>query len=120
MSRLRIKIDLGNNVVLGPGKVELLGLVDKYGSIRKAAAAMDMSYRRAWLLLKELETVLGAPAVTAETGGSKGGGTRLTELGRAIVERFHAIEKRAAQAVASDIRNLTRLSRASGKVRPGK
>ena len=88
MVALRLKIDFGNKGLLGPGKVRLLELIQKHGSIRGAAAAMDMSYRRAWLLLKELENIMGAPAIAPETGGAKGGGTTLTELGHKLVDKI--------------------------------
>ena len=98
---------------MGPGKVQLLELIDQHGSIRSAANAMDMSYRRAWLLLKETEDLMGAPVIIAETGGSKGGGAALTPLGRAVVEKYRAIEKHATESVAADLRALARM--ASGK-----
>jgi len=59
MARLTIRIDFGNGMALGPGKVRLLELVGETGSIRKAAAGMKMSYRRAWLLLQSLAETFG-------------------------------------------------------------
>ena len=118
MAALRVKIDFGNKGLLGPGKVRLLELIQKHGSIRSAAAAMDMSYRRAWLLLKELENIMGAPAIAPETGGAKGGGTTLTELGRTLVDTYRTIEQNAARSVASDLRLLAQMAKptkAAGK-----
>lgn len=111
MARLSVKIDMGNRAKLGPGKVQLLELIDRHGSIRSAANAMDMSYRRAWLLLKETEALMGAPVIVAETGGSKGGGATLTPLGRAVTEKYRAIEKRASASVAAELRALIGLAR---------
>src|SRR5690349_1825005 len=110
MVALRLKIDFGNKGLLGPGKVRLLELIQKHGSIRGAAAAMDMSYRRAWLLLKELENIMGAPAIAPETGGAKGGGTTLTELGHKLVDTYRAVEQNAARSVAADLRFLAQIS----------
>jgi molybdate transport system regulatory protein len=116
MANLLIRIDLGGEAALGPGKAQLLELIDEKGSIRAAAAAMDMSYRRAWLLLQETEAIMGAPVVVTETGGARGGGARLTALGRDVIRRYRAIERRAGQAAAPELRALSRL--ASGKRKP--
>jgi molybdate transport system regulatory protein len=111
MAQLKIRIDLGKRALLGPGKTQLLELVDRTGSIRKAAAAMDMSYRRAWLLLRETETIMGAPVISAETGGAHGGGATLTELGRSVIARYRAIETLAAKAAAGELKALTKLAK---------
>ncbi|MGD0190589.1 MAG: LysR family transcriptional regulator [Rhizomicrobium sp.] len=111
MARLTIRIDLGDEAALGPGKARLLELIDTEGSIRRAAAAMGMSYRRAWLLLQDIEAAMGSPVTKAVTGGAKGGGTSLTQTGRAIVNRYRAIEKIAARSAHVEMRALARLAR---------
>ena len=98
MAHLTVKIALAEKGMIGPGKVQLLELIQKHGSIRAAAAAMNMSYRRAWLLIKEAEDIMGAPVIRAETGGAKGGGAILSEVGHAIIDRYRSIEKRAAKS----------------------
>jgi molybdate transport system regulatory protein len=113
MTRLTIRIDLTDDAAFGPGKARLLELIEKTGSIRGAAAAMSMSYRRAWLLLKEIETVIGAPALATRTGGAKGGGASLTERGRTVLEHYRTIEQRATQAVASELRALAQITSGS-------
>jgi molybdate transport system regulatory protein len=100
MTRLTIRIDFDNGTALGPGKVRLLELVAETGSIRKAAAGMRMSYRRAWLLLKALDSMFGEPVARTATGGKLGGGARLTPSGRAVVARYRKIE-RAASGIAT-------------------
>jgi molybdate transport system regulatory protein len=109
-ARLSIRIDLGGDTALGPGKARLLELVDAEGSIRGAAAAMGMSYRRAWLLLQDIETTMGAPVVTAETGGRRGGGTTLTKLGRAVINQYRKIQDRASRSVDAELRALSDLA----------
>ena len=111
MARLSIRIDLGSETALGPGKARLLELVDAKGSIRGAATAMGMSYRRAWLLLRDIEATMGAPVVSAETGGVKGGGTSLTKLGRAVVEQYRKIEVRAQHSVDAELRVLSEMAK---------
>ena len=111
MARLSIRVDLGESAAFGPGKARLLELLDREGSIRRAAAAMDMSYRRAWLLIRDVEAVMGAPVITTATGGANGGGASLTGLGRTLVKRYRIIERNAAKAAAGDLRRLARLAK---------
>ncbi|HXJ00230.1 MAG TPA: LysR family transcriptional regulator [Micropepsaceae bacterium] len=115
MTRLSIRIDFEGAEAFGPGKVRLLELIEEQGSIRGAAAAMNMSYRHAWLLLQAVEDTFGAPVISTATGGAKGGGAKLTELGKTVVARYRAIEAQAAQAAASE---LTELSKAAGSAPP--
>src|SRR3569832_37010 len=81
MARLTIRIDFDDGSGLGPGKVRLLELIAETGSIRKAAAALGMSYRKAWLLLQALKDTFGTPLVDTVSGGKTGGGTSLTATG---------------------------------------
>jgi len=113
MARLSIRIDLGSDTALGPGKARLLELVDAEGSIRGAALAMGMSYRRAWLLLQDIEATMGAPVVAAETGGVKGGGTSLTRLGREVVNQYRKIEERASRSVDAELRALSEMAKSA-------
>jgi molybdate transport system regulatory protein len=110
MARLSIRIDFGNETAFGPGKARLLELIAEKGSIRAAAAAMDMSYRRAWLLIQEMEATVGGSVIAAETGGARGGGSTLTQLGRTVVDRYRAIEAQASRSVAVQLRALSKLA----------
>lgn len=93
---LRINLDPGGR--LGPGKVDLLEQIASFGSISAAARAMEMSYKRAWDLVEEMNGLFGKPLVSAQTGGRKGGGAQLTPFGLSVVTRFRAIERAAAAA----------------------
>jgi len=106
VARLTIRVDLGKGGALGPGKIRLLELIDARGSISEAGRAMGMSYRRAWLLVENLNRSFRDSAVAKQTGGPQGGGARLTPWGRRLVERYRAIETDAAQAVAPHLRVL--------------
>ena len=86
-----LKIDFDGHR-LGAGKVRLLELVAETGSISKAAKAMDMSYRRAWLLVDELNTMFGKPVVETLAGGAGGGGARVTEFGLELMQTFRTLE----------------------------
>ena len=109
MARLTIRIDFEGSQSFGPGKVRLLELIDAHGSIRSAASAMNMSYRHAWLLLQAVEDTFGAPVISTATGGVKGGGAKLTELGRNLVSRYRMIESQAAKATAGELSELSKV-----------
>ena len=108
MARLSIRITFEGAEALGPGKIRLLELIEKEGSIRAAAAAMNMSYRHAWLLLQAVEDTFGVPVLATSTGGAGGGGARLTEFGRTLVARYRSIESNAARAAAAELEELAR------------
>jgi molybdate transport system regulatory protein len=99
MPSLSLRINLDPEGRIGPGKIELLEQIAAFGSISAAARRMDMSYKRAWDLVEEMNRIFGKPVVAAQTGGRQGGGAQLTTIGHAIVSRFRAIE-RAATSVA--------------------
>lgn len=107
--QFRLRIHRDEDVAIGPGKVALLEAVAECGSISAAARQLGMSYRRAWLLLDELNRALRSPAVSTATGGSHGGGATLTPVGEEIVRRYRAIESHARVACAGDIAALSRL-----------
>ncbi len=114
MTRLTIRIDFEQEGSFGPGKARLLEHIGTMGSLRRAAVAMKMSYRQAWLLIQAAEASFGAPLVDTETGGARGGGSRLTDLGREVLRRYRKIEQKSAQAVRPDVSALTRLAAGTG------
>jgi molybdate transport system regulatory protein len=103
---LTIRVNLGAFGSLGPGKIALMECISKHGSITSAGREMGMSYRRAWLLVDEINHIFREPLVETQMGGSGGGGARLTKLGRDVVGRYRAIEGAAATASAADLRAL--------------
>jgi molybdate transport system regulatory protein len=105
-ARLTIRVDFGAFGYLGPGKVQLLELIDKHGSISSAGKEMGMSYRRAWLLVDEINQTFREPLVEKQMGGTGGGGATLSSLGRDVVARYRAIETAASAACAGDLRAL--------------
>ena len=101
--KLRLRIDLTPTSAVGPGKIELLEHIEKTGSISAAGRAMGMSYRRAWLLVDELNRLFRDRVANAGPGGKAGGGARLTPFGRELVRRFRGMEKAARKALDRDI-----------------
>jgi molybdate transport system regulatory protein len=106
LARLTLRVDFGAYGFLGPGKIALMELVARHGSIAAAGKEMGMSYRRAWLLIDESNRIFRQPLVEKQTGGSGGGGAQLTSFGREVITRYRAIERAAAAAAASDIESL--------------
>lgn len=93
MARVFLRVDFAPGTRIGPGKIALLEQIDRTGSISAAGRALGMSYRRAWVLVDELNHLFAAPLVTTQLGGSHGGGAVLTELGASLVARFRALEQ---------------------------
>ncbi|HEY3598129.1 MAG TPA: LysR family transcriptional regulator [Paraburkholderia sp.] len=106
--KFRMRIQQAGTIALGPGKVSLLEAVREYGSISAAARSLNMSYRRAWLLMDELNRSLKSPATVAEHGGQSGGGSMLTPVGEEIIRLYRGIEAQAYEACAAEIAALTR------------
>ena len=88
---------------LGRGKITLLEHIRDTGSISAAGRAMDMSYRRAWLLVSAVNAMFEDDAVTSQRGGKQGGGAAVTPFGEALIARFRAMEDKALAAMAEDI-----------------
>jgi molybdate transport system regulatory protein len=112
-NELHIRLNLTPTVALGPGKAELLDRIAATGSISAAAKAMKMSYRRAWLLLDELNSSFKSPVVEKSKGGrGGGGGATLTAWGRDVLKIYRDIEtkswKSSAPALATLQKNLNR------------
>jgi len=105
----RLRIMQGDAIAVGPGKIDLLEAIAATGSITAAAKRVEMSYRRAWLLLDTMNRCFGEPLTAAESGGSRGGRTRLTPLGTQVVARYRRIEARSLKASATDLRAMVAL-----------
>ena len=101
---LKVRIEFPLERKIGPGKIELLERIGRTGSISAAAREMDMSYRRAWLLVDEIGKLFKRPLVTTSAGGSKGGGAELTDFGREVIEAFKRIEERMAAVVRQEFK----------------
>jgi molybdate transport system regulatory protein len=103
---LSVRIDLDPEGRIGPGKIQLLENIRANGSISAAGRAMDMSYKRAWDLVDEINRICGHAAVARQTGGKNGGGAVLTPFGLSLVARYRKIERAAASAVRKELMAL--------------
>ena len=105
-SHLSLRLEVGDVVRLGPGKVRLLELIDELGSISAAGRAMEMSYRRAWLLVDSLNDAFREPVVATRPGGKADQRAEVTAFGRDVLRRYRSMEAIARAALAGDLRAL--------------
>jgi molybdate transport system regulatory protein len=104
--RLRLRLLFGETTMIGPGKAELLERIRDGGSISAAGRAMGMSYKRAWMLVEEMNAAFRLPLVESARGGPGGGGARLTEAGVAVVGHYRAVAAAAAEGGAAHLAAL--------------
>ena len=108
--RPRLRISSGDEIALGPGKIELLDALAKTGSITAAAKELGMSYMRAWTLIRTMNRCFKKPLVAAVRGGSRGGGgAELTDTGRQVLAIYQRMNTRCEAAVNPDWERLRRL-----------
>jgi molybdate transport system regulatory protein len=105
----RWRIYCGEDIAVGPGKVELLAHVKNSGSLMEAAKAMDMSYMRAWLLMKTMNRCFKEPLVILTRGGKHGGGAKLTVTGERALALYEQLEKDSLSSTRSIRDQLIRL-----------
>ncbi|MBP0597048.1 LysR family transcriptional regulator [Herbaspirillum sp. LeCh32-8] len=106
---IRLRVMQGDAIAFGPGKAELLLAIEHAGSISGAAREMEMSYRRAWLLVEEMNRCFASPLVTTATGGARGGGAVVTDVGRDVLARYQRMQKKANASIAADLAYLRSL-----------
>lgn len=108
MTRVTLRIDFGNGSQIGHGKIRLLELIARHGSISRAAKEMRMSYRRAWLLADEVNRMFKAQVIETQHGGSGGGSARLTSFGHAVVGHYRAMEAQSMKLFSKQLAELER------------
>src|ERR1700732_2332329 len=101
-----VLIDLDAETRIGPGKIKLLENIHANGSISAAGRTMDMSYKRAWDLVDEINRICRHPAVERQAGGKNAGGAILPPFGLSLVARYRKIERDAASAVRKELAAL--------------
>jgi molybdate transport system regulatory protein len=97
--------------MLGPGKADLLERIRDTGSIAAAGRSMSMSYKRAWMLVEEMNSAFRDPLVESTRGGVKGGGARLTEAGTTVLGHYRKLEEIMAEAGAARIEAIRSMLR---------
>ena len=86
---------------MGPGKAAVLEAITAHGSISGAGRALNMSYKRCWALVDEMNRCWKTPLVTATRGGPAQGAC-LTEEGRLVLDAFRSLERRLSDVTRDD------------------
>lgn len=89
---ISFRVDFSPECAVGPGKIALLEHIASTGSLSEAARRLKMSYRRAWLLLEDLNTAFQQPVARMSVGGRGGGGASLTRFGEELVAAYRNLE----------------------------
>ena len=117
VARFRLRVTAGEAIFVGPGKIALLEAIRETRSITAAAKSLGMSYRRAWVLVDEVNGSLASVAVESAIGGEHGGGSTLTALGVELIDVYRRIEATATRACAKDIARLLELATPPSRAR---
>ena len=105
----QLRISFRKSIAMGPGKAALLDAIESAGSISAAARELGMSYRRAWVLVDTMNTCFVAPLVETLTGGTQGGGAKVTDFGKDVLRRYRSMEKRAGRSVSAEMEEFSNL-----------
>jgi molybdate transport system regulatory protein len=87
-----LTLELFNQPFLLEKRIELLIAIGRTGSISKAAKEVPMSYKTAWEAVDSMNNLAHTPVVTKATGGSGGGGTKLTEYGENLLKSYRQLQ----------------------------
>ncbi|WEK04775.1 MAG: LysR family transcriptional regulator [Candidatus Devosia phytovorans] len=110
-----LRVTLSETAYIGPGRADLLELIDQTGSISAAGKAMGMSYKRAWGLVQALNEGFGTHLVESSRGGAAQGGAQLTEAGRLVLDHYRGMQERTRAAIAGDVAALRQKFDMSGR-----
>lgn len=111
----RLRIMVGKEIALGPGKVDLLEAIERTGSISSAARELGLSYRRAWVLVDTMNRCFQSPLVTRATGGKGGGGAGLSDLGKHIAHLYRQMETKTHDVVREEWDDIRKSIKPTGK-----
>lgn len=89
--KIKVQIFCGDEIAMGPGKADLLDAIAAHGSISAAGKSMGMSYSRAWHLVDIMNRCWKEPLVETSPGSHHGGGARVTEFGKAMLDEYRTL-----------------------------
>jgi len=90
----RLWIATKQGTFLGEGRVTLLSEIIEKGSISAAAKSLGISYRKAWKMIDIMNSQARNPLVVRQSGGSRGGGTRVTEEGKNMIKKYRQLKEK--------------------------
>jgi len=93
-------------LLFSKGKIDILELIDKHGSISRAAKEMGMSYKKAWRHITLLQEHLEDEILTTHKGAGEQGGTRLTPIAREFIENYRTMHERIVAYADAQFRQL--------------
>lgn len=96
--RVRLRVQSGRNIHMGPGRADVLQGVAETGSIAEAGRRLGMSYQRVWSLVQAMNAAFEKPLVAKQRGGLAGGGAVLTPTGQRVLAAYRAAEEAALRA----------------------
>ena len=108
---VRLRLVLGPDVAIGPGKADLLDAVARTGSIAAGGRELGMSYKRAWLLVDSMNRCFAEPLISSSRGGNKRGGAQLTPTGERVLASFRRAQSLAEEALTEELAELRELAR---------
>lgn len=107
---IHLRLKLGTETIIGPGKADILGGIRETGSISAAGRRLGMSYKRTWQLVTLMNNEYREPLVATSTGGRHGGGATLTATGEKVLGIYERIIATTHKAIAKDIGALRKLT----------
>ena len=96
--KIKTWVAFGDDLKFGEGRARLLELIEKHGSLQKAAEVFGMSYRNAWGYLGELERAAGFKFVERAAGGGPRSGMRLTGAAKQFLKRYWKFRARVERS----------------------
>ena len=100
--RIKFWIERNGESILGPGRMAILEAINKTGSLTEATKICNISFRKAWKLINEINENMEQPVVITERGGKGGGGgTKLTEYGKKLIKQYRSIQSKLQDIASS-------------------
>ncbi|HEX4025363.1 MAG TPA: LysR family transcriptional regulator [Steroidobacteraceae bacterium] len=115
---IRFRVDIGTRCSVGIGKIQLLETIAASGSLSQAARLLKMSYRRAWLLLEDMNASFKEPVASSSVGGRGGGGVALTDFGRRLIDDYRAVDTEIQALAARQFQHIVSHVDAGARVHP--
>lgn len=100
--KIKVWLEINSKPVLGEGRAKLLKEIDNIGSLSKSAKNLKISYRHAFKLIKNLNKRVGEKVIETKIGGEKGGGMKLTELGKKVLNEYYLAKKKIEEFIEKE------------------